>query len=101
MDRGTIIATLKGHEPALRQLGVASLSLFGSQARADATMDSDVDLAVTLTGSPESGLAHLSRLDDIKAAVADILGRRVDLVEEPAPSPRVQRSIERERVCAF
>jgi hypothetical protein len=41
-----MIATLRAHEGELRRAGIRHLSLFGSVARGDATVDSDVDLAV-------------------------------------------------------
>lgn len=46
MDRRTVIATLKVHEAELRQLGLISLSLFGSLARGQAAEDSDIDVAM-------------------------------------------------------
>jgi uncharacterized protein len=98
MDRTAVIAALKHHEAELRQLGVARLSLFGSAARDAAGETSDVDLAVTLTPG-RRGFAHLERMNYIKARLAAILGRPVDVIEEPAP--RVQRAIDRDRVLAF
>ena len=45
-----VIATLRAHEAELHRAGIRHLSLFGSVARGDATVDSDVDLVVELTG---------------------------------------------------
>lgn len=100
MDRGAVIATLRDHEPELRELGIMRLSLFGSTARGEASKRSDVDLAIELTPGPR-GFAHLERLDTIKDRLATILGVSVDLVEEPSDRPRIQREIERDRVLAF
>jgi predicted nucleotidyltransferase len=43
------IATLRAYEPELKALGVISASLFGSVARDDAGVDSDVDVVVKLS----------------------------------------------------
>ncbi len=46
MNRDQAIATLRDYEPELKAIGVASASLFGSVARGDAGVDSDVDVVV-------------------------------------------------------
>jgi predicted nucleotidyltransferase len=43
-----VIAMLREHEAELRQLGLRSLSLFGSIARGDTETDSDIDLAAEI-----------------------------------------------------
>ena len=100
MDRASVIAALRRHEAELRELGIVRLSIFGSTARGDASENSDVDLAALLTSGPR-GFAHLDRIDQIKGRLSKILRRRVDLIEEPSPSPRVQQEIDRDRVLAF
>jgi uncharacterized protein len=100
MNRDTALAILKGHQAELTELGVLSLSLFGSAARNEATDDSDIDVAVRLAEGPH-GFAYFARLDRIEARLSELLGRRVDLVPEPAPAQRIQRAIERDRRLAF
>jgi hypothetical protein len=100
MDRQTAITLLKHRQAELSELGVVTLSLIGSMAREEATAVSDVDLAVKLTPGPR-GFAHLERMDRLKERLSAILGCSVDLIEEPSPSPRVQRNIEQDRVLAF
>jgi predicted nucleotidyltransferase len=100
MQRTAVIATLKRHKAELNKLGIVRLSLFGSTARDEASRKSDVDLAVTLTPS-RRGFAHLERMDRIRERLSEILGCPVDVIEEPAPSPRVQRAIDQDRVLAF
>ena len=100
MDSASVIAALKSHETELRELGIVRLSLFGSTARGEATEVSDVDLAAVLTKGPR-GFARLERIDNMKARLSKILRRRIDLIEEPSPSPRVQAEIDRDRVLAF
>ncbi len=100
MDSAAVIAALKRHETELRELGVVRLSLFGSVAREEAAEDSDIDLAVVLTKGPR-GFAHLERKDHIRDRLQEILGKPVDLIEEPTSRQRVQRGIDRDRVLAF
>ena len=73
-----------------RQRGIGNLRVFGSMARDDARDDSDVDLLVTLAPGA-SALALGGLLMDAQ----DLLGRRVDVVTEPALHPAL-----RERVLA-
>jgi len=100
MDSASVIAALKRHEAELRDLGIERLSLFGSVARAEADEDSDIDLAAVLTEGPR-GFDYLERKDRIRDRLQEILGRPVDLIEEPSSRPRVQRGIEKDRVLAF
>lgn len=46
LTRGQVIELLVGSEPEIRALGVQRLALFGSVARGQARLDSDVDLLV-------------------------------------------------------
>jgi len=101
MRRETVLEILKAHAPELKKLGVLSVSLFGSTARDEAEIGSDVDLAVTLTEGPESGLAYLARIDDLKQRLASIIGRPVDVIVEPTTRPRLQQAIDRDRHLAF
>ena len=73
-----------------RRRGIVNVRVFGSMARGDAGADSDVDLLVTLPPGA-SALALGGLLMDAQ----DLLGRRVDVVTEPALHPAL-----RERVLA-
>lgn len=46
MNRSDVISKLKAVEPALREIGVAGLYLYGSFARDEAGPDSDIDIFV-------------------------------------------------------
>lgn len=102
MKRDTALAIIKRHEADLKQLGVVSLSLFGSTARDQAIDKSDVDVAVRLPlGDDEGGLAWLGRLDRVKDYLSRILAVPVDVVPEPASHPRLGQQIEQDRSVAF
>jgi hypothetical protein len=54
-----VIATLRAHEEELRQAGLRSLSLFGSVARGETEMDSDIDLAAEFDPAARMDLLQL------------------------------------------
>ena len=93
-----VIATLRAHELELRQAGIRRLSLFGSVARGDAESDSDVDLAAELDPEAHIGLFALGALE---RRLAELLGRKVDLLPEPVEKPRLRANIDRDRQRAF
>ncbi len=104
MDARTqrVLDRLRAHEAELRARGVQSLALFGSVARGEAAAGSDVDLVVRL--GPEfstGGFDHFGRLDELRRRLAAIVGRDVDLIEEPVRKERLRREIEAARVHAF
>ena len=100
MDRETVLAVLQRHRDELMRLGVLSLSIVGSVARDTSDSTSDVDIAVRLSDH-ERGFAHLRRLDELEARLSVMLGRCVDVIEEPSGSTGVQSEIDRDRILAF
>ncbi len=98
MDRATVLATLRAHEPELKQAGVVHLSLFGSAARGDSGPYSDIDLLAAFDSSRRLSLLDLA---GIELRLTDLPGGRVDLSEEGTLKPRIQRSVEAEAVRAF
>ena len=93
-----IIATLRAHQQALRQAGVARLSLFGSVARNEAGPDSDVDLAAEFDPASEMDLI---RLVGLERELGQLLGRRVEILPEPIEKIRFRVNLERDRIRAF
>jgi hypothetical protein len=100
MNRDKALNVLQRHREELIASGAESLSLVGSVAREEAAPDSDVDVVVRLSDG-DRGLAHFRRLDELQKRLSEILGCRVDLIEEAAASPRMQREINKDRVLAF
>ena len=93
-----IIATLRAHEAELRQAGLRSVSLFGSVARGETEMDSDIDLAAEFDPAARMDLLRLTALE---RRIAELLGASVDLLPEPVQKPRLQDQINRDRLRAF
>ena len=94
MRRQQVLERLTAHKMELRRMGVASLALFGSLARDEASEASDVDLLVDFDRAV--GLFHFFRL---RHRLEDILGvERVDLVQRGAVHPALRDRILQEAV---
>ncbi len=83
LSREKVIERLGAAEPEIRALGVQRLALFGSVARGQARLDSDVDLLAQFFAGAKtySRFLALSELLELR------LGRRVELVTVEALSP--------------
>lgn len=90
-----VLGKLRTHVDALRERGVASLSVFGSVARGDARPGSDVDLLADLDPAARLSLVGLSSL---RSELSDLLGMPADLVERRALRSPVREAAEREAV---
>ena len=75
-----------------RRYRVEELAVFGSVARAEASVDSDIDLLYVLQPAAQLGFA-LNRLED---ELAGIFGRSVDLVSRRGLHPLLRDEIEAE-----
>jgi predicted nucleotidyltransferase len=102
MTREQAIAILREHEPELKAVGVVSLSVFGSVARNDGAVDSDIDVAVRLAENFSSGgFDYFYRLEQLGQRLSRLLGCTVDVVPEPVRKERFQHAIDRDRALAF
>jgi predicted nucleotidyltransferase len=97
MDREQVIATLRAHEAELHGFGVARLYLFGSVARKEARLDSDVDLFFD-TDNPRFSLIELV---DVQERVNDILGTESDAMTRASLHPMLRQPIEAEALRVF
>ena len=77
---------------------MVSASLFGSTARDEATINSDVDIAVVLQEDVR-GLRAFHALDQIKQQLAIVLKARVDVVPEPPEPGPLKTAIEKGDRC--
>jgi uncharacterized protein len=98
MKRDDVLATLRAHERELKDLGIIRVAVFGSVARGEDTVGSDVDLVVAL----DDAWGH-SLLDEIRLQrhLTDLLGTPVDMAVEPLRKARFRARVEQEQVRAF
>jgi predicted nucleotidyltransferase len=101
MDRDQVLQALKDHEKELRAAGVVSASLFGSAARGELA-PGDVDIAVRLGENfSHGGFNYFGRMEELEEHLSHLLGRQVDVVEEPVRAGCFQEEIDRDRALAF
>ncbi len=94
MNRDDVVCILRRYDEELRErFGVRSLVLFGSVARDQATVTSDVDLLVEF--DRPTGYFGLVRL---QLFLQEILGREVDLGTPGALRPSLRERIAKEAV---
>lgn len=98
MDDSTALSRLRALEPELRNSGVATLFLFGSVARGEASNESDVDLYF----EQQSG-RRMSLLDviGIRQFLEDRLNLPVDLILRDSLHPLLRADIEAEAIPVF
>jgi predicted nucleotidyltransferase len=87
------IQLLKKNTPALNQLGVKSLAVFGSTARQEETSTSDVDILVTFDLP-----LTFDQYIETKFFLEDLLGCKVDLVTQDGLKPLVRAEVEKEAI---
>jgi predicted nucleotidyltransferase len=93
-----VLARLREHAPELRTRGVRHLYVFGSVARGDARVDSDVDLAIEVDSNSDFSLVTLG---SVAADVEEWLNRGVDLGERSMLRPSLRADFERDAVRVF
>ncbi len=98
MDKGSVIETLRQHEPELRAAGIVHLRLFGSVARGESSAQSDVDLMADFDRSKRFSLVSMTHLEN---RLTDLLGTKVDLSPADAMKEAVRARADREAVLAF
>lgn len=72
--------------------------IFGSFARGEERSDSDVDILVKYQSGTRLGLFGISELTE---KIENILGRRVDLVEDGTLYPRVEKAVNSEKIMIY
>ncbi|MCL4858896.1 MAG: nucleotidyltransferase family protein [Caldilineaceae bacterium] len=88
-SRNEILAVLKENKPRLQQeFPLHRLALFGSWARGDETIESDVDILVEV--DPSIGLRFVTLAEQLEL----LLGRDIDLISHRAIKPSLWRQIQ-------
>ena len=96
MKRNEVLEVIAEHREQLEKLGVKSLSLFGSVARDEAGLDSDVDFLVEF--KRPGGFFQLLR---VQHYLEDILGCSVDLGTETALKEHLREPVLKDVIHAF
>lgn len=97
MRRAELLLKLRELRPWLESQGVAKVYVFGSYARDEAELDSDVDLLVAFAPGQTPDLFAFA---GIKLELEARLGRRVDLLTQGGLHPALRSRIERTLIDA-
>ncbi|HKZ42528.1 MAG TPA: nucleotidyltransferase domain-containing protein [Candidatus Hodarchaeales archaeon] len=98
MDR---FAELSSKVTPLLRPYVKRISVFGSFARGDATMGSDIDLLVDLKPSEMRPVLGLFEFIKLEQELEQKLGCEVDLITEEGLNQRRKPNIEKDRVVLY
>jgi hypothetical protein len=97
-----VLRTLRALEPELRAEGIRHVSVFGSVARGEDTVASDVDLALDVApGMVPTGFQFVTYVDRLKQMLSAALLRDVDIVILPARRRELKEALSREAIPAF
>ncbi len=96
MNRDEVLSLVAAHQVGLERLGVKTLSLFGSVARDEAGLDSDVDFLVEF--SIEAGLFDLFQ---VQHYLENLLNRKIDLGTEDALREHLREPIMKDVIRVF
>jgi predicted nucleotidyltransferase len=98
MTRHEALRRLTRNRERLRTYSVRHIAVFGSTARDQATVHSDVDLLVEFDPGQQVGLFAFVRLLDY---LTDVMGTRIDLATPDALRAEMRAEILGEAIRAF
>jgi hypothetical protein len=93
MEKQKVLMILRTSLPKLKAMGVKSVAVFGSTARDEGSMESDVDVLIAF-----SEKATFDKYMEVKFLLEDSLGKPVDLVTRGALKPRMRSHVEQEAI---
>ena len=97
MNRNQISSTITCAAPELRSAGLSALYLFGSQARGDASDESDIDFAFDVAEGADERFSVIDQAR-LQLRLEAILGCKVDFLERRGLRSRMREQVEREMV---
>lgn len=95
---GEILRRLRETKAEWQQKGIEKLWVFGSVARGDARIDSDVDLIAEFRKEP---VISLTRVFSLEGEISDLLGFPVQLAQWRTLPQRIRETAERDAVPVF
>jgi hypothetical protein len=98
VNKQDAIDILLRHQEALRARGVQHAALFGSVARGEASVESDLDIFVEI--SPDAKL-DIFKYAGLKRFIEELFPGRVDVVDREALKPTIRGRAESDAVYAF
>lgn len=96
--REELIAELQRLRPELQKEGVTHMALFGSRARRDNRLDSDIDLVIEIEDDRKFSLLDLIGVGHI---IEDRLGLEANLFMQRSLDDSFKRTVGRDQVAVF
>ncbi|HEY9705124.1 MAG TPA: nucleotidyltransferase family protein [Allocoleopsis sp.] len=93
LTKDEVLTIIREHKEQLQKMGVKSLELFGSVARDEANIDSDIDFLVEFEGK-----TGLFKLLEVQYYLEDILGCPVDLGTKDSLKNNLQPQVLKELI---
>ena len=93
-----MLELLRAHEADLRGMGVAHAAVFGSVARGEAAVGSDIDVVVELDESRPMGIFEYAR---VKLYIDELLGGASDVANRRTLKPLICANILHDAIQAF
>jgi len=93
-----VLQILRSHESELRLRGVSHAAVFGSVARGEASLGSDIDVMVELDEHRAMGIFECARL---KLYINELLDGAGDVVNRRTLKPLLRDNILRDAIHAF
>jgi len=92
MPDNEVINKLKEHKNDLfKKYNIKSMGVFGSYARGEESSDSDVDILVEYSITPD-----FFKFLDLEDELSEIFNKKIDLVTKPALKPLIKNKILKE-----
>ncbi len=95
MERDQIVSLVQEHAAELRARGVIGLGLFGSLARGDAGVDSDIDIVIDVAPQQKFSLIDLAGL---RVFLCELFRHETDVVIRDDLRPDFRETVDRETV---
>lgn len=95
MKRDEVLELIKAHRKDLERFNIEALFLFGSFAREEEGVDSDIDILVKFKGAPS-----FDHYMELKFYLEDLSGRKVDLVTDSGLRPEIRSYVEKDLIRA-
>lgn len=98
MNREDALKVLRAHRADLEAHGVHHAAVFGSVARDEARIDSDLDILVDVD---ETRIRTIFDYVGVKHLIGDLFSGQVDVIKRTSLRPSALISAERDAVYAF
>ena len=98
MNSEEILARLREYEMPLRARGVKHAAVFGSRARGDSRLDSDIDIMIEVDRAAGIGVYEYVAL---KTYIAELFDRPVDVINRDNLKPYIRPAAIADAVYAF